>query len=100
MNKKSPLPLLIALLLFASIADCQESEDMRMSHFIPTSTQSVGLQIVPMIPFTGWEEPKNLGELLLMDANQPRISPDGKYIFFIGNEGYSYRVDSRILERM
>lgn len=49
---------------------------------------------------TGWEEPKDLGEHLLMDANQPRISPDGKYIFFVGNDGYSYWVDSRILERI
>jgi hypothetical protein len=45
-----------------------------------------------------WTEPKDLGERLKMDGNQPRISPDGKYIFFIGNDGLSYWVSAKIIE--
>ena len=32
-----------------------------------------------------WSVPRDLGEISNMDANQPRISPDNKYIFFVGN---------------
>lgn len=45
-----------------------------------------------------WTEPQELGEKLDMDGNQPRISPDGKYIFFVGNDSQSYWVDSKIVE--
>jgi Tol biopolymer transport system component len=45
-----------------------------------------------------WTEPKELGEKLKMDGNQPRISPDGRYIFFIGNDGMSYWVDAKIID--
>ncbi len=44
-----------------------------------------------------WTEPKELGEKLNMDGNQPRISPDGKYIFFIGNDSQAYWVDAKII---
>jgi len=47
-----------------------------------------------------WTEPVELGEKLDMDANQPRISPDGKFIFFIGNDGYTYWVSSRIIDEL
>ena len=46
------------------------------------------------------EEPQDLGEPLMMDANQLRISPDGKYIFFVANNGFSYCLDSLIRERL
>jgi hypothetical protein len=45
-----------------------------------------------------WTEPKELGEKLNMDGNQPRISPDGKYIFFIGNDSQAYWVDAKIID--
>jgi hypothetical protein len=45
-----------------------------------------------------WTEPKDLGEKLNMDGNQPRITPDGKYIFFTGNEGLSYWISAKIIE--
>ncbi len=47
-----------------------------------------------------WTEPRDLGERLKMDGNQPRISPDGKYIFFIGNDGLSYWVSAKIIEEL
>jgi len=47
----------------------------------------------------GWSTPEDLGEILNMDGNQPRISPDGKYIFFIGNDGMSYWVSATIIEK-
>lgn len=47
-----------------------------------------------------WTEPKELGEILNMDGNQPRISPDGKYIFFVGNDGMSYWVSTKIIEEL
>jgi len=46
-----------------------------------------------------WEDPQDMGEALKMDANQVRISPDGKYLFFVGNDGHAYWVDSGILDR-
>ena len=46
-----------------------------------------------------WTAPKDLGEVLNMDANQPRISPDNKYIFFVGNDGMSYWVSAAIIEQ-
>lgn len=46
-----------------------------------------------------WTIPKDLGEILNMDGNQPRISPDGKYIFFVGNDGMSYWVSASIIEK-
>ena len=45
-----------------------------------------------------WTTPKDLGEILNMDGNQPRISPDGKYIFFVGSDGMSYWVSASIIE--
>ena len=44
-----------------------------------------------------WTEPQELGEKLNMDGNQPRISPDGKYIFFVGNDSQAYWVDAKII---
>jgi hypothetical protein len=35
-----------------------------------------------------------------MDGNQPRISPYGKYIFYVGNDGMSYWVDAKIIEEL
>jgi len=46
-----------------------------------------------------WSEPAELGEKLNMDGNQPRISPDGKYLFFVGNDSRAYWVDARIIEQ-
>jgi len=46
-----------------------------------------------------WSEPTDLGDILKMDANQPRISPDGKYIFFISN-GQSFWVSAKIIEEL
>ena len=46
-----------------------------------------------------WTEPYDLGDILKMDANQPRISPDGKYIFFISN-GQTFWVDAKIIEEL
>lgn len=46
-----------------------------------------------------WSEPTDLGDILKMDANQPRISPDGKYIFFISN-GQSFWVSEKIIEEL
>ena len=45
-----------------------------------------------------WTEPLELGKKLNMDGNQPRISPDGKYIFFVGNDGMSYWISANIVE--
>ena len=47
-----------------------------------------------------WTPPKDLGEILNMDGNQPRISPDGKYIFYVGNDGMSYWVDAKIIKEL
>jgi len=47
-----------------------------------------------------WTEPKELGEKLNMDGNQSRISPDGKYFFFVGNDGMSYWVSAKIIEEL
>lgn len=47
-----------------------------------------------------WTEPVELGEKLDMDANQPRISPDGKFIFYVGNDGYTYWVSSKIIDEL
>ena len=44
-----------------------------------------------------WSEPQELGEKLNMDGNQPRISPDGKYIFLVGNDSEAYWVDAKII---
>ena len=46
-----------------------------------------------------WSTPEDLGEILNMDGIQPRISPDGKYIFFVGNDGMSYWVSATIIEK-
>jgi Tol biopolymer transport system component len=46
-----------------------------------------------------WTEPYDLGDILKMDANQPSISPDGKYIFFISN-GQTFWVDTKIIEEL
>ncbi len=43
-----------------------------------------------------WTEPVDLGEKLNMGADQSRITPDGKYIFFIAN-GNSYWIDAGII---
>ena len=45
-----------------------------------------------------WSEPQELGGKFGMDSNQPRISPDGKYIFYVGNDGMAYWVDSTVIE--
>ena len=45
-----------------------------------------------------WTEPQELGKELDMDGNQPRISPDGKYIFFVGNDSQAYWVDAKIID--
>jgi hypothetical protein len=47
-----------------------------------------------------WNKPLELGEKLNMDGNQPRISPDGKFIFFVGNDGQSYWVDAKIIDAL
>ena len=46
-----------------------------------------------------WSEPQQLGEKFDTDSNQPRISPDGKYIFFVSNESKAYWVDAEIIEK-
>jgi hypothetical protein len=48
----------------------------------------------------GWSEPRELGELLNMEGNQVRISPDDKYIFFVRNDGLSYWVSAKLVERL
>ena len=45
-----------------------------------------------------WSKPFDLGEKLKMDGNQPRISSDGMFIFFVGNDGMSYWVSAEIVE--
>ena len=45
-----------------------------------------------------WTEPQDLGEKLEMDSNQPRISPDGKFLFFVSNDRLAYWVDAKIIE--
>jgi hypothetical protein len=47
-----------------------------------------------------WSEPRELGELLNMEGNQARISPDGRFIFFVRNDGMAYWVSARIIERL
>lgn len=47
---------------------------------------------------TTWTNPQELGEKLNMDGNQPRISPDGKLIFFIGNDSQPYWVDAKVID--
>lgn len=47
-----------------------------------------------------WSEPFELGKKLNMDGNQPRISPDGEFIFFVGNDGMSYWVSTKIIEEL
>lgn len=47
-----------------------------------------------------WSRPIELGEKLNMDGNQPRISPDGEFIFFVGNDGMSYWISSRIINEL
>ena len=44
-----------------------------------------------------WSEPLELGEKLNMDGNQPRVSPDGEFIFFVGNNVLSYWVSAKII---
>ena len=44
-----------------------------------------------------WSEPQELGEKFNMDSNQPRISPDGKYIFFVSNDSRAYWVDAGVI---
>jgi len=46
----------------------------------------------------GWTEPRELGEKLNRDGNQPRISPDGKYIFFVGSDSQAYWMDAKIIK--
>jgi hypothetical protein len=41
-----------------------------------------------------------LGEKLKMDGNPSRISPDGRIIFFIDNDGYCYWVSTKIIEEL
>lgn len=45
-----------------------------------------------------WSEPQELGKKFEMDSNQPRISPDGKYVFFVSNDSKAYWVDARVIE--
>jgi len=45
-----------------------------------------------------WSEPQQLGAKFDLDSNQPRISPDGKYIFFVSNDSKAYWVDARVIE--
>jgi hypothetical protein len=47
-----------------------------------------------------WSEPQQLGKKFDLDSNQPRISPDGKYIFFVSNDGVAYWVDAGIIEKL
>lgn len=47
-----------------------------------------------------WSKPIELGEKLNMDSNQPRISPDGEFIFFVGNDGMSYWISSSIINEL
>jgi len=46
-----------------------------------------------------WTNPQDVGELLNMGSNQPRISHDGKYIFFI-EHNKTYWVSSKIIEKL
>ena len=48
----------------------------------------------------GWREPRELGEILNMEGNQARISPDGKYVFFVRNDGMAYWVAASIIDRL
>ena len=48
----------------------------------------------------GWSEPRELGEILNMEGNQARISPDGKYVFFVRNDGMAYWVAASIIDRL
>jgi len=45
-----------------------------------------------------WSEPQQLGLKFDLDSNQPRISPDGKYIFFVSNDSMAYWFDARVIE--
>ncbi len=47
-----------------------------------------------------WTEPVELGEKLKMDGNQPRISPDGKFIFYLDNEGSCFWVSAKIIKEL
>jgi len=46
----------------------------------------------------GWSEPQQLGAKFDLDSNQPRISPDGKYIFFVSNDSMAYWFDARLID--
>ena len=46
-----------------------------------------------------WTNPQDVGELLNMGSNQPRISHNGKYIFFIERNA-TYWVSSKIIEQL
>jgi len=46
-----------------------------------------------------WTDPQDVGELLNMGSNQPRISHDGKYIFFI-EHNKTYWVSSKIINEL
>jgi len=48
----------------------------------------------------GWTEPKELGEKLKMDGNQPRIGPDGRYIFFVRTDGMAFWVSAKVIEEL
>lgn len=47
-----------------------------------------------------WSEPRELGKLMGMEGNQVRISPDGKYILFVRNDGMCWWVSARIVEKL
>jgi hypothetical protein len=47
-----------------------------------------------------WREPQEFGQLINMEGNQVRISPDGKYIFFIRNDGICWWVEADVVDSL
>jgi Tol biopolymer transport system component len=48
-----------------------------------------------------WSAPRKLNDAMNFSGNArfPSISPDGKYLFFCGDDGNFYWVDIRVIEK-